>query len=188
MKCLTAPLAVALAGVLTAQGCGVSISEKSNSSSDRGPGEVVGEFLEAVRTGNDQRAGELLSPLARQRTAEKEMVVAPPGSDTAKYRVGNVELTEGQARVRSDWTDLDSDGLLHTDEIVWMLRHEPSGWRIVGMATQVFADREAVLLNFEEPEEMLRQQQLAEEELARRGREAIKGAPDSSPQPLGRTR
>ena len=183
-----APLAMALAGVLMAYGCGSSNSRPAGASANSGPDRVVCEFLEAVRTGNDQQAGDLLSPLARQRTSDMEMVAAPPGSDTAKFRVGDVELVEGQARVHSEWTDLDTDGLLHTDEIVWMLRRETIGWRIIGMATKVFVDRDPVLLNFEEPVEMLRQQQLAEEELARRDRDSGKKAPASASEPLGRVR
>jgi hypothetical protein len=117
-----------------------------------------------------------------------EMVVAPPGSDTAKFRVGHVEVVDAQAQVHSEWTDLDSDGLLHTDEIVWLVRRDAEGWRIVGMSTEVFADRDPVLLNFEEPEEMLRQQQLAEEELARREHESSSAAPAPASQPVGQRR
>src|SRR5262245_61975883 len=38
------------------------------------PDQAVYDFLEAVRTGNDQKAADMLSPLARQKTAEKQMV------------------------------------------------------------------------------------------------------------------
>jgi len=79
-----------------------------------------------------------------------------------------VELVGEGAHVATDWTDLDTDGRAHTDRIVWILRKEPVGWRIAGMATQVFADREPIVLNFEDPEDMIRQQQLAEDEIERR--------------------
>ncbi len=132
---------------------------------------VVDEFLEAVRTGDDQRAAALLTPLARQRTAEMQMVVAPPGSDTAKFEVCEVRLVDFGAEVATNWTDLDTDGRRHTDRILWRLRKEPDGWRIAGMASQVFPGEPEIVLNFEDPAEMLRKQQQAEEEIARRDRQ-----------------
>lgn len=141
------------------------------SSSAAPPEAVIAEFLEAVRQGNDRKSADLLTPLARQRTAEWELVVAPPGSETARFRVGDVQLTGEQAQVQSEWTDLDTDGLEHTDTIVWLLRREREGWRVLGMVSKVFADRDALVLNFEEPQDMLQRQQLAEEELARRERQ-----------------
>ena len=99
-----------------------------------------------------------------------------------------VEQVNGGAHVATDWTDLDTDGRKHTDRIVWILRHEPSGWRIAGMATKVFADQEPIVLNFEEPEEMLRQQQLAEDEIDRRNRGVEPQAKNSVDEPSGTVR
>jgi hypothetical protein len=96
------------------------------------------------------------------------MVVSPPGSETATFRVRGVELADNKAQAFTEWNDLDSDGRRHTDEIVWLMRRESEGWRIWGMTSKVFEDQDPIQLNFEEPEEMLRRQQLAEEELARR--------------------
>jgi hypothetical protein len=151
--------------VLAAEGCGRTGSSVAGAD---GPDVVVAEFLEAVRSGNDQRAAELLTPLARERTAAMHMVVAPPGSATAQFKLCGVEMTFDGAQVAADWTDLDTDGRPHTDRITWLLHQQDEGWRIAGMSSQVFADRPAVLLNFEDPADMLRQQQLAEEEIARR--------------------
>jgi hypothetical protein len=137
----------------------------------------VNEFLEAVRRGDDQLAGQLLTPLARQKTSEMEMVVAPPGSETAKYEVLSCETTGNEAQVTSDWTDLDGDGRPHTDRIVWSLRSESEGWRIAGMSTRVFDDQEPIHLNFEDPADMLRKQQQAEEEIARRDRQIQRARP-----------
>jgi hypothetical protein len=129
------------------------------------PDAVVADFLEAIRTGKDERAGELLTKMARQKTEEMDMVVAPPGSESAAFEVGEVEmLPDDIAHVSSTWKD---EGDTH--EIVWALRKEPEGWRIAGMATKIFPDQELpLLLNFEDPEDMIRQQQLAEQEMIRR--------------------
>lgn len=143
------------------------------------PEKVVFAFLEAVRTGDDATATKMLSPLARQRTSEKELEVAPPGSDTASFKVGEVEAVgDGGAHVASTWTDLDDEGKPHSDQIVWMVRQEDEGWRIVGMATRLFPDQPPLFLNFEDPDDMIRKQQLAQQEIERR---AQGGAPEAIP-------
>jgi hypothetical protein len=172
-----ARLTAALCVVLLGWGCNQSSSSNHNdhqqaaAAVQAAPDRVIAEFLEAVRIGDDKQAADLLTPLARQKTADMQMVVAPPGSDTAKFQVQDVELIGDGAQVSTDWTDLDADGRPHTDRIVWILRKVPQGWRIAGMATRVFADQEPIVLDFEDPAEMLSKQQLAEEEIARRDRQ-----------------
>ena len=167
----------AVAVLLTAlTGCG---SDQGGSTSTTpqempGPEMTVFNFLEAVRTGDDSTAAEMLTPLARKKTDELDMVVAPPGSDTASFEVGEVELVaDDGAHVSSVWTDLDELGDPRSDTIVWMLRREFDGWRIAGMATKLFDDELPLFLNFEDPEDMIRKQQMLEEELVRRSVEAI---------------
>lgn len=170
-----------LAGLLVAvlaAGCGQSSSPDGSPAGDSpangmadadGPAAAVHRFLEAVRSGNDDKAAAMLSPVAREKTAEYNMVVAPPGSDTASFKVGEVEMIGDEgAHVASTWTDVDEEGQKHTDTIIWMVRRMTDGWRIAGMATRVFDDKPAVILNFEEPEEMLAKQQEIEEEMSRR--------------------
>lgn len=141
-----------------------------------GPEKVVHAFLEAIREGDETKANDLLTPLARQKTAEAKMAVAPTGTETAQFEVGEVELPkEGGgdiAHVMAHWTDVGDDGQPHTDEILWVLRREKEGWRIGGMATKVFDDKPPLLLDFEDPADMLRQQQWAEAEMERRARGA----------------
>jgi len=127
------------------------------------PDQAVYDFLEAVRTGNDQKAAEMLSPLARQKTAEKQMVVAPPGSPTAKFTVGKVKYKPDDndgAYVSCTWSDVDDQGNTRSDDIVWGVRHEPEGWRIVGMVLQVLPNEEPLVLNFEDTDDMIRKQQM----------------------------
>ena len=167
-------------GLGLAAGCGGSGSSapSAGSAADAGsqaalpskPELVVREFLEAVRTGNDERAAQMLTDLARQETHKHEIVVSPPGSETAKFEVGDVEfvIKDELAHVASKWTDIGEDGQPHSDDIVWALRLDKSGWRIAGMATRIFPDEPPLLLDFENPEEMLQQQRLAEEEMQRR--------------------
>ncbi len=170
---LSAGLAVVLAGCggSDATGWGSAADEKSAGQS--GPAAAVAEFLEAVRTGDDEKAARMLTETARTKTAEMNMEVAPPGSDTASFEVGQVEyLGENRdgARVASTWSDLDENSKRRSDQITWMLRREPQGWRIAGVAATIFEGEPPLLLNFEDPEEMLRKQRWVQEETRRRAK------------------
>lgn len=170
-------LAKGLLAILLA-GCGSTATEQTADKSaakptakqeQPGPDRVVYEFLEAVRVGDDDAAAALLSTLARKRTSEYGMVVAPPGSDTASFKVGKVSITgKDRARVQSTWTDINAQGSPHTDRIEWLLKREKSGWRIWGLVTRVYPELDPIELNFEQPEEMERKQAEAERELAKR--------------------
>lgn len=134
-----------------------------------GPEATVSEFLEAIRTGNDEKATQLLSSIAREKTATLNRNVTPPASDTARFSVGSVDYVgEDGARVSCTWTDLDADGQPRTDRAIWVVRREQQGWRIAGVAAEVFPGEAPLILNFEDPEDMLRQQQWVREEIRRR--------------------
>jgi hypothetical protein len=127
------------------------------------------QFLEAIRTGNDEVANRMLSKVARQKTAALNRSVTPPASDTAKFTVGKVDMIgDDGARVACTWTDLDPDRQPKTDEAFWIVRREVDGWRIAGVAAQIFPGEKPVLLNFEDPDDMFRQQQWVREEMRRR--------------------
>ena len=139
------------------------------------PGEAVKNFLDAVRRGDDGQAEALLSEVAREKTREMDLAVAPPGSPTANFEVGETEYPyEGadSAHVASQWSDVDGTGEERTEEIVWILRKQPRGWRIAGMATKLFDDQPPLILNFEDPQDMIRKQEAAEREIRRRKAEA----------------
>ena len=82
--------------ILPLTGCGNSDKPAPGSTpgsiSATTPDKAVFQFLEAVRVGNDATAGQMLTKLAREKTAEMQLVVAPPGSETAKFSVGEVEF------------------------------------------------------------------------------------------------
>ncbi len=167
-------LAAAIGAALLA-GCGSGSGDGAAASSakdSRGPDAVIAEFLAAIKKGDDKSASGLLTSVAQQKTSEMEMVVAPPGSDTASFKVLETEIEGKEAQVGTDWTDLDVDGQPRTDRIVWMLRKGDEGWRISGMATRVFPEMAPIILNFEDPIDMLRKQQQAEDEIARRDSQA----------------
>ncbi len=115
------------------------------------PAAAVAEFLEAVRTGNDQKAALMFTPAARAQVSQLGYQVAPTKSDTATFSVGEVIYLEGGgARVEATWTDLG-----RTDEMLWMLRSGTEGWRIAGMAATVFEGQPRLLLDFENLEQAM---------------------------------
>jgi hypothetical protein len=97
--------------------------------------------------------------------------------------VGKVEFASdrGGAYVSSNWTDvIDDQGHTRTDEFIWVLRGEREGWRIVGLVTKVFADQPALVLNFEDPEDMDRKRTLLEQ--AETGQTPNGQTPNAQPQ------
>ena len=183
--CKTHAMTLSVAMVLLAAGCNkhpgterpsttprgseTTANEQTDAGKAGGPAEAVAEFLEAVRTGNDEAAAGMLSAVTRQKTAALNYAVKPPASDTAKFTIGKVDyVSHDGARVACTWTDLDPDGQPKTDEAVWVLRREPNGWRIAGVAAQVFPGEPPLLLNFEDPEDMIQKQKWVREEIRRR--------------------
>lgn len=167
-------------------------SAEKTAASNLKPGEVVQSFLEAVRTGKDTEAEQWLTKIALAETKKADLYVAPPGTETAKFEVGEVELVEGGAQVFSTWTDLGDDGKPKSDKIVWLLRNETEGWRIAGMATTVFEGEPPLVLNFEDPADMLHQQRMLEAEIAKRTQPAatqtaVAGGQTAPPAVAGQT-
>jgi hypothetical protein len=133
------------------------------------PAAACFEFLEAVRTGNDEKASQMLSTVAREKAASLNRSVTPPASDTAKFTLGKVKyINEDGAQVESNWTDADDDGQQRSDTAVWVLRREQQGWRVVGVAAEIFPNEPPLILNFEDPDDMIKQQQWVREEIRRR--------------------
>lgn len=154
-----------------------------------GPADTVFQFLEAVRTGDDEKAAQMFTPLARERVAALNIQIAPQGSDTARFEVRDVALMPGQrASVAAIWTDLGSDGMPRTDDMTWMVRQVAEGWRVAGMATMVFEGEPPLLLDFENPEETLHKLDLLREEIRRRAEMGTQQAqqPENSEGPVRR--
>jgi hypothetical protein len=175
---------VVLAGLVS--GCGKSTKQPSAASGGsaavgantgvaengvklEGPAAAAYEFLEALRTGSDEKALKLLSTVAREKTAALDRGITPSASDTARFAVGKVEyINDDGARVACTWTDNDSKGQPQTDEAVCAVRREPDGWKIAGIAFRVFPGEPLLQLNFEDPAEMRRKQEWARAEILRR--------------------
>lgn len=140
---------------------------------------TVVAFLEAIKRGDDGAARGLLTKVARLKTEELGISVAPPVADTATYSVREAEIvgeSDDLVHVGTTWTDVDGDGFKTTENVVWVVRLDPEGWRVVGMAMRVFEDMAPLLLNFEDPEDMLAKQEMVAQEIQKRSQQAEKDA------------
>ncbi len=173
--------------VIEAEGATQASTGKSSSDAAEGPKAALGQFLNAVKAGDDEGAAAMLTSLARQKTSEMGLNVAPPGSDTATFKVSQVEMKgDSGAYVACNWTETDAQGNQSTDEVVWVMSREEAGWRIAGMVAKVFPDLEAIVFNFEDPEDMIRKQEMAQHEMERRAAEAAGVLTADSPSNGGR--
>ncbi len=150
-----------------------TVSQAGGKVDTRDPKQIVEAFLTAVKAGDDATAEGLLTRKALKETSARDLRVAPPGSDTASFTVEGVELiAEGTgAHVLSTWTEGVGEEK-YTDEYLWVLRKDPEGWRIAGMITKPFEDLAPVALDFEDPDHMLAQQEMVEQEAMARARAA----------------
>lgn len=135
------------------------------------PVEAVNEFLTALRAGDTATVTQMLSVKAQQATAAHNMAISPPGNPTAQFSVNPNDVLEpgdGTTLVLSNWTDVDANGVKQTYDVGWMLKQDNGGLAVTGMATRVFEDSPNLILDFEDPEGMMRERQKAEQEIARR--------------------
>lgn len=140
-------------------GCG---SESNPSAAGGGPApsdpvaRTVYEFLDAIRIGDTQASSSRLTALALQRITENDMIFAPPASELARFKVGQVEMYDAdKAFVKSTWTDIDADGVPTDEHMTWALKLTEGQWRISGMAAQLGPGQPPVLMDFENPGQLL---------------------------------
>lgn len=145
------------------------------------PERAVEQFLSVLRTGDKAAAMKLMTSEAQVACQTHGLNLDPPGSPNAVFKIGSRELDEviehpsreqqidgEDAQVFCTWEDVDEAGVRQTYAIVWLLGQEPSGWAIMGMATKVFPDTPALVLNFEDPDELLLRREQVRQELVRR--------------------
>ena len=113
---------------------------------------TVFEFLESVRDGDQLAASTKLSPLSLQRIKELDLNISPPGSETAKFRVGGVQTAgNDRATVECIWTDTDVRGKVTDESYRWMLRNVAGEWKITGVSVTEQDGDGTVVLDFENP-------------------------------------
>ena len=164
--------------VLIATGC--SSSAAGTAGSEPAKAAVV-KFLDAMKRGDEAGARDLLTSVARTKTEQMGISLAPPVADTATYTVRDCEMVgenDDLAHVATTWSDKDEAGEPTSESIIWAVRLDPEGWRVVGMAMRIFEDMPPLLLNFEDPQDMIAKQEMVAEELTRRAAKAA-GQPEA---------
>jgi hypothetical protein len=157
MRCrlIAAFAALSLIGVV---GCGgsetaapVAAAPGTSGSAPNDPiARVVYDFFNAVRQGQTAAAHQYLTPLSLQRITALDMNIAPPGSATASFQVGQVTTRENdRALVSLTWTDLDADGKPYNEPILCELRQVDGHWRICGMAQDLGPSQPPMVMDFE---------------------------------------
>ena len=145
-------------------GCGQS----SNSPvGDRSPSaaEAVARFYEALRAGDNEAIEALLTDRAREEAARHGLGIQSHTSESLQYEIVRTDyVTEARdgAHVVSLWTDADATGRAETAEVIWVLRRQPDGWRIAGMATPAAERQPPLPFDVENPRQMPRTQQYAQ--------------------------
>lgn len=128
---------------------------------------LVEKFLNAVREGDAKCAESCLTRKAAAEMQKAEMHVMPPGSPRATFAIGEAKTINMESvHVTSMWTDEVEGGEKKTYEITWILRSEARGWGVAGMKTSLFPDSPELVLNFEDPADMVAQVQKANAKFA----------------------
>lgn len=126
-----------------------------NLSNPTKPEEVVGAFLEGMRTSNAQVIESLLSTRARQEIKAKGLEISPIGSPNASFEIGKAQQIDPKdpnvMLVSSNWLEPGAAGMPGSEyEVVWALIKEVDGWRICEMAVDTHTEGEEVqVVNFE---------------------------------------
>lgn len=157
-------------GKLPAAGAGPAASQaEDNALAAASPTDVVAQFYDALRGGEEGKIAVLLTDKARQETAKSGLDIRSPGSASLKYQIGELQYVTPEqdgAHVKSTWSEVDEDGQQVDTEVIWVLRKQADGWRIAGMATQIAEGQLPLLFNFEDPEDMLKKKDLVEKQTA----------------------
>jgi hypothetical protein len=112
------------------------------------------DFLDAVLKGDTQRATNRLTPIAIERINATGKQFAPPGLQTASFRIGEVRKpTADQAMVQCILTDASAGGPPRSEEIGCLLRLVDNDWRVSGIAYIPGPNRPPMILNFENPQQ-----------------------------------
>ncbi|TWT79396.1 hypothetical protein CA13_07960 [Planctomycetes bacterium CA13] len=120
--------------------------------------EVVSQFLDRVRRGGQSSgADQLLTERAKSELTRIGRSVQPIGSPDAHFEVTQARQVPSDPDamlVQSIWTEPAGDGSKSDFEVVWAVQREAGGWRISGLAMQMDPAQPAVVIDFENGDEM----------------------------------
>lgn len=160
MDCIKRFGVVVVLGISLAAGCsksgsdgttttvtGVTVKESDPNSSPMA--KAAYEFLDAVLKGDTQRAGAKLTPAAMQRIVSSGKQFAPPGLESASFKIGEVRSpAQDFAVVQCVLTDT-AEGTSHSEEMCCLLKKVENEWRVSGIAYGTAPDKPWTLSDFE---------------------------------------
>ncbi|MDX1965391.1 MAG: hypothetical protein SFX18_19755 [Pirellulales bacterium] len=190
-------------GLLSLVGCGsaentppVAATQQSGTASTttadgKTADQIVLEFMAAVKSGNKSAADALITPTARQTIQQTSLDINPPSSPGLEYSIKAVQFLQTDkgmvAHVGCEYVDK-SDPAMEKQQVLWALRTTEQGWRIAGMALQVFPGEEPLLMDFENKTDLEHKQQAIAAEIERRSDpNYVPPAAGTAPATLGTT-
>lgn len=142
---------------------------------DAPPDKAVSTFLKALQTGDKPLLEALLSTVARTETTKNNINFQVASYQNSKFEVGKFEFVTPEkdgAHVACVWIDRDEQGTEYKHDVIWVLRKEEGGWRIVGMITRPFPDKDPVVFNYEDIPSLVQAKDFIATEFKRREVEA----------------
>jgi len=149
------------------------------------PDKIVSAFLKAAQTGDKPLLAALLSTIARAETAKNNISFQLDSYQNSKFVVGKYEYVTPEkdgAHVDCIWIDRDEKGNEYKHDVIWVLRKEEAGWRVVGMITRPFPDKDPVVFNYEDIPSLVQAKTFIQTESERREAEEEKQAAQKKPE------
>jgi hypothetical protein len=155
--CKAAASCVIILGLFGLSGCNQNPAAESPAPAANQPAaqpdqivRAAADFLDAVLKGDTQRASARLTPQAIQRIIASGKQFAPPGLDTATFRIGRVRApAKDQAIVQCVLTDSSSADSPRNEEMCCLMRFVENDWRVSGIAYGTAPDQPWTLSDFE---------------------------------------
>jgi hypothetical protein len=150
---------------------------------------AIFQFLEAYRAGDDKRTEAMFTERAKKQIAALGYKVTPPRSDTASFKIGTVTPVKDEqgeiagAQVEIVWSDLNDKQQRQHENMMWVLRKEPEGWRVAGAAVNAIPGENPLLLDFENLEETILKLKKAKDLRDQREQAAEQPADGTAPVP-----
>jgi len=118
---------------------------------DSPPQDVCRQFLDLLRAGNHAEAELMLTKQALMETRRAQLELEAPGGPAAQFEIGQVRFaTSKQEVAQVDCIVIDpAAGTTNNYTITWVMRRQPTGWKIAGMLLPGPTDGAHDLLSFE---------------------------------------
>ncbi len=115
--------------------------------------EVVAQFLDSVRRGDESTVASLLTTEAIAELNKLNIEIDPPGSPEAAFEIGKTEYTDEEkdaAYVELAWIEpVEGSAEKKRNEALFVVRKDQVGWRIAGMVIDAGEGQEPEVIDFE---------------------------------------